>query len=371
MIAEKPNQIVRQDERFYRVASQSFDKMYDVIRKEKTGAWLCTCPDHVYREVKCKHIFAVEFSARLRDHVEKNVVIQSLSPDLCLYCSSTEIVKHGLRHNQYGDLQRYSCRNCGKRFTKNLGFEGLKASPQAVTSAMQLYFSGESLRNTQRFLRLQGIEVSHQTIYNWIKRYVKLMEKYLEQIRPHVSGTWRADELYLKVHGNMKYLYAMMDDETRFWIAQEVGDTKLTADIRPLFRNARKIAGRQPSTLITDGAPNFHEACEKEYWNRIKTERPIHIQEIRLAGKVHNNKMERMNGELRDREKVMRSLKNADTPIIAGLQIYHNYIRPHMAPAEKAGITIEGENRWLTLIQNASHKRTESRVTHHVTARGC
>ena len=37
----------------------------------------------------------------------------------------------------------------------------------------------------------------------------------------------------------------------------------------------------------------------------------------------------------------------------------HNYVRPHMAlegktPAEACGITINGENKWLTLIQNAS-----------------
>ena len=34
-------------------------------------------------------------------------------------------------------------------------------------------------------------------------------------------------------------------------------------------------------------------------------------------------------GEVRDREKVMRGLKNADTPILKGYQIYHNYMRPH------------------------------------------
>ena len=43
----------------------------------------------------------------------------------------------------------------------------------------------------------------------------------------------------------------------------------------------------------------------------------------------NNNKMKRMNGEVRDREKTMRSLKNVDTPILKGLQIYHNYMRPH------------------------------------------
>lgn len=40
-------------------------------------------------------------------------------------------------------------------------------------------------------------------------------------------------------------------------------------------------------------------------------------------------------------------------------QIYHNYVRPHMSldgqtPADKAGIMIKGNNKWLTLIQNAS-----------------
>jgi hypothetical protein len=71
--------------------------------------------------------------------------------------------------------------------------------------------------------------------------------------------------------------------------------------------------------------------------------------------------MERMDGEIRDRKKTMRSLKKADTPILNGMQIYHNYIREHQGlqkkktPAEKAWIQIEGENKWLTIIQNASH----------------
>jgi len=33
----------------------------------------------------------------------------------------------------------------------------------------------------------------------------------------------------------MKYLYALVGDQTRFWIAQEVADTKFTAELRPLF----------------------------------------------------------------------------------------------------------------------------------------
>jgi hypothetical protein len=57
----------------------------------------------------------------------------------------------------------------------------------------------------------------------------------------------------------------------------------------------------------------------------------------------------------------MRGLKKSDTPIIPGYQIYHNYVRPHEAldnktPADACGIEVQGENKWLTLIQNASNQ---------------
>ena len=257
------------------------------------------------------------------------------------------------------DIQCFKCINCNKKFSINLGFEKMKASPQIITSALQLYFTGESLRNTQKFLELQGVKITHKTIWNWIKKYTNLMEKYLEQITPQVSDKWRTDELYLKIKGDRKYLYAMMDDETRFWIAKQVADTKNSADIRPLFRESMKVAQKRPAVLITDGAHNFMEAHKKEFRTLAKPH-SIHIRHIHFKRDMNNNKMERLNGEIRDREKTMRSLKKDDSPIITGMQIHHNYIRTHMGlngqtPADKAGIKINGNNKWITLIQNASN----------------
>jgi transposase-like protein len=271
-------------------------------------------------------------------------------------------MKWGVRHNKYGDIQKFTCRSCGKFFTVNLGFEKMKHDPKAITTAMQLYFSGESLRNVARSLRLLGTQVSHMTIYRWIAKYTELMQKYLDKITPQVSDTWATDELFLKVHGNLKYLYAMMDEQTRFWIAQEVADTKYTADVRPLFQLAKAVAGKSPKTLVSDGAANFHEAYMKEFRTARLDTRTEHIRHIRLQGDYNNNKMERMNGEIRDREKVMRGLERKDSPILTGVQIYHNFVKPHMAlggktPAEVAGIQVRGKDKWLTLIQNASSKQ--------------
>jgi hypothetical protein len=80
-----------------------------------------------------------------------------------------------------------------------------------------------------------------------------------------------------------------------------------------------------------------------------------------------NNKMECLNGEIRQREKTMRGLKREDTPILKGYQIFHNYIREHegldgKTPAEACGIKVEGKNKWLTLIRNASKQNINEKT---------
>jgi putative transposase len=354
-IAQHNGQVKRIDENFYTVHSQNGNGEYAVTKIDRE--WMCECPDNKYRHVKCKHVYAVEFSKSLR----AEVAIRRISPienlTECICCGSNNLKKKGIRKNKSGNIQKFYCRDCHKYFTFNIGFEHMKHNPQAITSAMQLYFSGESLRNTMKSLKLLGVEVSYRTILNWIRKYVKLMKDYIETITPNVSDTWRADEIY-KVKGDMKYLFAMMDDETRFWIAQEVAETKYTHDARTLFRISKQLMGKQPKTIITDGLMSYHDAYKKEYWT-LKGPRTEHIRKITFGGKHENNKMERMNGEIRDREKTMRGLKTKDTAILSGYQLFHNYIRPHegldgKTPAEACGIKVEGKNKWITIIQNAS-----------------
>jgi len=68
-------------------------------------------------------------------------------------------------------------------------------------------------------------------------------------------------------------------------------------------------------------------------------------------------------------EKVIRGLKKEDSPMLKGYQVYHNYIREHESldgrtPAEECGVEVEGKNRWLTIIQNASQEKTISFCFH-------
>ena len=56
----------------------------------------------------------------------------------------------------------------------------------------------------------------------------------------------------------------------------------------------------------------------------------------------------------------MRGMKVETTPIVEGHRLYYNFIKPHMAlngktPSQEAGITIEGDNKWETLMRKAIH----------------
>jgi hypothetical protein len=97
-----------------------------------------------------------------------------------------------------------------------------------------------------------------------------------------------------------------------------------------MFKEAKQITGKEPETIISDGAFNIAMA--------ITDEMPTsnHGAEIRMAGKIHSNKMERMNDEIRDREKTFRGLKAENTPILKGNQIFHNFIREHESLEGKA-----------------------------------
>ena len=63
----------------------------------------------------------------------------------------------------------------------------------------------------------------------------------------------------------MKYLFSMMDDETRFWIAQEVAESKDKHDTRKLLQMSKRLMGKL-KTFITDGLQSYHDAFKKEFW---------------------------------------------------------------------------------------------------------
>src|SRR3990170_6575779 len=86
-ISQLSNQVNRINDATYRVHSQSGNGEYAVCLSD--DEWRCECPDHTYRNVKCKHIWAVEFSLKLKEQVKKNVVIHEVVVSKCVFCHAS------------------------------------------------------------------------------------------------------------------------------------------------------------------------------------------------------------------------------------------------------------------------------------------
>ena len=56
----------------------------------------------------------------------------------------------------------------------------------------------------------------------------------------------------------------MLDAETRYWMAKQVAEHKDRDDVTPMFKQAKKVAGKIPTTLISDKASNFHHAWKHQ-----------------------------------------------------------------------------------------------------------
>ena len=362
-IAKRGGQIVRLDDLHYTVRSQSSEGVYEIVSTEM--GWTCACPDHVYRDVCCKHIHAVEISKKLRQAVSEEIVIKQVDLGKCKFCDSENITKDGIRKLKKGEFQQFKCHKCGKRFIQNLGFERKQATPEQITMAVDLVFSGLSTRKTATALKMTGTKKSHMTIERWAKEYADLMERFVDRITPNVGEQWRTDEIFLMIMGNRRYLFSMLDTDTRYWLAKMVAEHKGNDDVEPLFRKAREVAGKVPERLISDGAANFGHAHKKQYAAKNFLHKDSeHVRHIHMAGDMNNNQMESFNGNtVRHREKVVRGLKKEDSAILTGLRLYHNHVRPHqglpgnITPGEAAGIRIEGDNKWKTIIQNAAKQR--------------
>jgi SWIM zinc finger len=74
-IAKKFRAVRRVNQTRYSVKSQSVKGKYDIYKTDI--GWTCSCPDHKFRGIKCKHILVVEFSYAIRETVREEVIISA------------------------------------------------------------------------------------------------------------------------------------------------------------------------------------------------------------------------------------------------------------------------------------------------------
>lgn len=291
-------------------------------------------------------------------------------PIACRFCGSQNVVRRGHRKGKRGEqVQVYGCKDCNRRFTLfENGFRKMEYKPEIVTLTLDLYFKGLSLRKIADHLtQFYQLKIHHTTVLRWIQKYVQVMKIYVDELKPQVSERWHADEMMINVDGAYRWLWNLLDRDTRFLLASQLTEQRESKDANRLFAEAKRKAGKRPKTIITDGLWSYQDAYMKEFWT-LKKPRTEYIRLAKFEDKVNQNLIERFHGTTRERNKVMRGLDTDESAstFVGGFQVYYNFIKLHMGldnktPAEAAGLNLVlDKNRWLSLIKQAAKYQTNN-----------
>lgn len=268
----------------------------------------------------------------------------------CKYCSSSNLVLYGRQKGK----QQWWCKDCKRKFAENTALPKMRSPVTHVGSAVQQYYNGMSLNAICRNIEQQyGYKPNNSTIYRWVDEFTDRAIKETKDIHPKVGDIWIADETVIKVGGVNYWFWDCIDSETRYLLASRMVTTRSTRDARALMELAEDRAGKSPKVVKTDKLNSYLDGIELALGSDTK-----HKQGSPFNVEANTNLIERFQGSLKDRTKILRRLKKPETArrFLEGWLIHYNFFRPHegiggKTPAEKAGIEFEHKD-WLDLIMS-------------------
>jgi transposase-like protein len=367
-IAEK-GRISENADGSFSVPSLTSTSVYQV--KMLGGVWVCSCPDFQNRADQiemCKHCYGVKLWIASRVELQEKPKPKVFADDSiqCVKCGSIKVIKFGTRKG----TQTYRCNDCAMRFTPSL-IKKARYSPETISLTLDLYFSGLSTQKIARTLKDHfEVELDQSTVHRWIARFIPEISEYVDSLTPQLSDTWHADEVFVKMKGGetvrggvdrkkmdgMAYLWNVMDRKTRFLLASRLSAKRDSLGAIGAFNRAITVAhGSEPETVMTDALTAYSDTIR-----RVFDKKPNHVAKAGI-GKPHanNNRVERLNGTIRERVKVQRGWKSPKSQIAEGQRIHYNFVKPHMAlegqtPAQAAGMNLpKGKGKWLDLMELA------------------
>lgn len=384
-IATAGDSIRRVTKNYFLVKSQSRKAWYKVRRLQDRDLWTCECADFMYRLSKntdknCKHILAVQTLVKTQQ-IESKIESPPVKPVLCPNCSSTRHIKQGFRLLKKGARrQRYKCLKCKHRFiVREPGFGNVHSTPNLICEALNLVFSGMSLRKTAHHLEMvHEISISYTAVLYWFKKYVRLMVQYLDRVFPEYHEVWSVDETMINVKstkltgkGYYSWMWSIISPQTKFVVATLVSKKREIYEAKVLFQKGKSQQESDPLYIITD-ALNAYVPAFKKVFDEKKI---AHIQTPSLSDGFANRPVERWHNEIRENLKTKRGLGNDESAQVRAdaLRIYHNYVRKHsslpsnVTPAEAAGIDLGlGQNKIKDLIIKSAEAKVEREKEYNI-----
>jgi len=248
--------------------------------------------------------------------------------------------------------QYYKCNSCNRKFAGRLAPAGMRFETATIGEAMGLFYDGLSLADISRHLiTTDGIEVDPATVWRWIIKYSKDAEQTLNKIKVKTSWRWVIDETMIKVAGKNVWLWDCIEAKTGFLLATHITISRDMKSAVAVLSEADNRTIGTPSWIVSDGMRAYPDAVERVFGAYSR-----HIRAKGLTAEINTNIIERFQGTVKERTKVMRGLKTMESAriISEGFIVHYNFLRPHMSlagktPASAAGLKLPFKT-WKELV---------------------
>src|SRR5271155_5850162 len=164
-------------------------------------------------------------------------------------------------------------------------FRYFDSSTEVIRLVVMMYVRYPlSLRNVEDLLFERGIDICHETVRLWWNRFgpmfaSEIRRKRVQHMRAYTHWKWHLDEVYVKINGEMRYLWRAVDHEG------EVLESFVTKerDKAAALKFIKKLMKRHGTAKVitTDGLRSY-KAAMKELGN-------AHKQKV---GRWANNRVE-------------------------------------------------------------------------------
>jgi putative transposase len=185
-------------------------------------------------------------------------------------------------------------------------FRYFNSSPEIIRLAVMMYVKFPlSLRNVEDLLHERGIDISYETVRFWWNRFgpmfaAEIRRKRVDHMRSFTHWRWHLDEVYVKINGEMHYLWRAVDHEGEV-LESFATKARDKAAALTFMKKLMKRHGRAKA-VTTDGLRSY-KAAMKDIGNTDKQE----------VGRWANNRVENSHLPFRRRERAMLRFRQMKT----------------------------------------------------------
>jgi len=185
-------------------------------------------------------------------------------------------------------------------------FRYFDSSPEVIRLVVMMYVRYPlSLRNVEDLLFERGIDICHETVRLWWNRFGpmfagEIRRKRVQRVRAHTHWRWHLDEVYVRINGEMRYLWRAVDHEGEVLESFVTKERDKAAALK-FIKKALKRHGR-PCTIVTDGLRSYGAALKE-----------IGATDRQEVGRWLNNRAENSHQPFRRRERAMERLRRMKT----------------------------------------------------------